>query len=69
MAIQRNITTIYLNDRGYQRGTVKVGAPILEQNRRLFIGETLYALPDGHAFFQVLTLDIFHARRRIGALL
>ena len=69
MAVQGHIAPVHLDDCRDQRGAVQVGAPVLVQHRRLTVGEKANALPDCHAVFLVLALDILDAGRLVGTLL
>ena len=63
MAVNRDVAAVDLDDGGNQAGAVEIGAPVLEQDVRavLVVAEHLDPLPDGHAVFEMLALDIVDA--------
>jgi hypothetical protein len=60
--VEGDVAALDADHRGDERGPVEVLPPVLEEHRRLVLGEHADALPDRHAVLGVLSTDLDAAR-------
>ena len=66
MPINCDVTPVDLTNGRHKRRPIHIWTPVLIQNRGSFVDEKVNSLPDSHAIFTVLALNISIGRRGCG---